>query len=53
MWFDPRDNLFGEPWWVWVVIGLIWLGPFVFFRATEKWANRRDERRRARNDPPA
>lgn len=48
MFFDPSDNLFGQPLGVWLFVGLVWAAPFVIYRVWEWWAERRD----ARSGPP-
>lgn len=25
MYFDPADNLFGQPWWAWLAVFLVWM----------------------------
>lgn len=52
MWFDPSQNLFGEPLAVWVAVALVWLGPFAFLALLRRHLDRRDRRAGARSDPP-
>ena len=41
MYFDPADNLFGAPLWIWLAVALIWLGPFAAFYVYGRVLDRR------------
>jgi hypothetical protein len=42
--FDPGDNLIGAPLWLWIAVGVVWLGPFVAFGCYGALLDRRNKR---------